>query len=283
MAFQPFGYHFEVKSELTPSELKAAIRDRKKSWFDPKNGVRGWIVGPFICLWSSAFDQHGPMLMGRISPDDHGSKVSGRAGSDLNGVALLGFLVPLFAVALYAMYVDQGYAAKQIAVSGGFFAAITLLVLWSKHAFRREAEPLIRFLNDVARKSGRPSRAKLTASTTSELFKLNVGGDNHVGPITSQVIQDALLNVGAGDFVILSSGEEAYIQTLSRDGDGFILEKREGNAHRHFQANRKNGLSTPTGDPQIFTFDEIREAFMAYVSKSPMPTYLSWVPLRLPS
>ena len=282
MAFQPFGYQFEVKSALAPSDLKAAIRARKKKWLDPKSGARGWIVGPFICLWFSVFDQHGPMLMGRISRDNLGARVTGRAGSDLNGVAMLGFLVPLTAVVLYAMHADEGYTASQIAVPGGIFVAIVLLVLWSKHVFRREAEPLIRFINDVARRPARASSARSTAATASKLFKLNVAGDDHEGPITPRVIHDAMLTVGAGDFVILSSAEETYIQTASSDGDGFILEKREGSAQLHFQANRRNGLATPTSDPVIFTFEEVSDAFAAYASGAPMPGYLSWASMRLP-
>ena len=54
MTFQPFGYRFEITSELTPTEAKAAIRSKKTTVFDVKNGARGWIVGPFICLWFSA-------------------------------------------------------------------------------------------------------------------------------------------------------------------------------------------------------------------------------------
>ena len=97
MAFQPFGYRFEVRSPSLPSDAKAAIRSRKKAWFDPKSGARGWVAGPFICLWFSAFDKHGPMLFGMITQDNMGTRVRGRAGSDLNGVLMFSLLIPLMA------------------------------------------------------------------------------------------------------------------------------------------------------------------------------------------
>lgn len=278
MPFQPFGYPFEVQSPLPPCELKAAIRARKKNWLDLKNGARGWIAGPFICLWFSAFDQHGPMLIGRISRDKFGAKISGRAGSDLNGLAMACMLMLLMAIMAYVMHAS----IRQIAIPGAFFLVMMLLVLWSKHAFRREAEPLVRFLNDVACRSGRASSAKSTSAAVSKRFRLNVSGEDHAGPTTPQVIHDALLNLGSGDFVILSTGEEAYIQTASRDGDGFILEKREGSAEQHFQAVRRNGSQTAIVDPLIFTFDEINDAFAAYASDAPMPSYLTWTPMRTP-
>ena len=77
MPFEPIGYRFEVRSPRPPAEVKTGIRSRKKGWFDVKSGARGWIAGPFICLWFSAFDEAGPMLLGIISRDGAGTRVRG--------------------------------------------------------------------------------------------------------------------------------------------------------------------------------------------------------------
>lgn len=80
MDFQPFGYRFEIISHLSAANTKKAIRDKKTGLFDAKNGARGWVAGPFICLWFSAFDRYGPMLVGLISSENFGARVRGRAG-----------------------------------------------------------------------------------------------------------------------------------------------------------------------------------------------------------
>lgn len=280
MAFQPFGYRFEVKSPSPPSDVKAAIRSCKKGWFDPKNGARGWIVGPFICLWFSAFDRYGPMLFGRISRGNLGTRITGRAGSDLNGLALFAVLLPVMGLLLYQMVSAGDYTSNQLAIIGGLIL-LSPLIFWWSHKDRREAEPLVRFLRDAVTISGRTLRAKSATVTISEAFTLNVGGENHTRPATPDAIHDALLGVGAGDFVILESGAETYIQTASRHG-GYILEMREGDNQQHFRAIRRSVAPTAASDlKSIFTFEEVREVFMAYASEAPMPHFLIWERMHL--
>jgi len=89
MAFQPFGCAVDIRSEMAPRAVRSAIRRRWRGWFDPINGSRGWMIGPFICLWRSALDSRGPILLAVVSSDGFGSRISGRAGSDLNGIAMM--------------------------------------------------------------------------------------------------------------------------------------------------------------------------------------------------
>ena len=103
MAFQPLGYRFEITSPLSLQEAKRRIRLRKMGWLDPKNGARGWIIGPVLCLWLSAFDRHGPMVVARMKHDGMKTKVVGRAGADLNGTALFALLAPLMAWLTFQM------------------------------------------------------------------------------------------------------------------------------------------------------------------------------------
>lgn len=274
MAFQPFGYRFEIKSPSRPAEVKAAIRSRMKGWFAPKNGARGWIAGPFVCLWFSAFDKYGPMLFGLIYEDDLGTRVRGRAGSDLNGVVMFSLLIPLMAFLTFKL-ISDGASVRQLLVIAVVFLVGGPILYWSAHKDRRQAEPLVRFLQDAVTISGRSLRAKSATATISKGFTLNLGG-NPAAAATPDAIHDALLAVGAGDFVILESGPETYIQTASRDG-GYILEMREGDSQRHFQAVRRSEAPIDaSGSTSIFTFEEMREAFMAYATESPMPHFLAW-------
>jgi hypothetical protein len=134
---------------MQPSDVKAAIRARKCGWFDTKNGARGWIAGPFICLWFSAFDRHGPMLLGKISEVGTSTRISGRAGSDLNGLIIFIALLPLMPLFLYDSIQAGDFTLTSL------FVLSYLLVFWLSHRDRREAEPLVRFLKEAASAPGR--------------------------------------------------------------------------------------------------------------------------------
>jgi hypothetical protein len=281
MAFQPFGYRFEIRSQSAPSEVKAIIRSHKKDWFDPKKGARGWIAGPFICLWSSGFDRYGPMLFGRISRDNRGTRISGRAGSDLNGLVMLMILIPVLLLVFCQMIFDDSYAFKDIAIIG-VLIAIGPLVLWMSHKDRHAADPLVRFLRDNATGTGRSLRKKATKIRISRPLSIISDGKNDENPATTDSIYDTLLGTGAGDFVVLALDAENYIQTASQGG-GYILEMREGNHQRHYRAARRGmASSSDANSGYIFTFKEVQAAFMAYSSDAPMPGFLGWEIMQPP-
>ena len=265
-AFQPFGYDFEVRSFLPPAQVKAALRSRLRDWFDPKPGARGWVVGPFLCLWFSAIDRSGPMLLATIGRDDQGARVAGRAGSDLNGVAVFTALIPLLAFLLYQMVSAGDYTLRAGIVISGLTLA-SALMLWLGHVERRRGEPLVRFVEDaVARAEGRDPSA---GATVSGALTLTAAGEDRAGA-TAEDIHDALLAVGEGDFMILSTEPETNIQTAFGDG-GYILEKRDGGPGAHFRATRSE-----TPSQAILSFDEVREALLAYAADAPPPGWLAW-------
>lgn len=281
MSFEPFGYRFEITSSDSLPEVKTAIRSRKKGWFDPKNGVRGWIIGPFICLWFSAFDQYGPMLFGIISGDATKTYVRGRAGSDMNGVAMFSLLLPLMIFLFFVMFLDGTASFLQLAVIGAIILIGGPMVYWSAHKDRRAAEPLIRFLRDAVTDSGRKLRQQSTEAKIFDGLTLIAGDQKHIGQVSPDMIHAALIAVGADNFVILDTGPETYMQTAFRDGRYFI-EMRDGNKLSHFRALRHhdNHAFSKTDD-DLFDFEEVREAFMAYAAKGPTPHFIRWEIMHL--
>lgn len=275
--FEPFGFRFEIKTTMPLAAARAAIRARKKPWLEVKGGARGWIVGRFICLWMSAFDVRGPMLLAWMSTDGSSTIVRGRAGSDLNGLFWASFLI-------VTMFLIMGLRGELIGFFlynwpiTFFFVLIISLVLWFSHQDRREAEPLVRFLRDAITASGQSLRARSGSQKLAKSITMHVNGEKYGGPATMAAIHDALLSTGVDDFVVLATGDENYIQSVMHD-KGFVLEKREGSSDRHFKAVRRTGAES--GNGEYFTFEEILAAFAAFATQNPEPSEVEWRPIKL--
>lgn len=281
MPFQPFGYRFDIYSPLAPTDFKAVVRSEKKPWLHVKDGPRGWIVGRVICLWFSAFDRHGPMLFGVISEDPSGTRVSGRAGSDLNGVAMFTLLIPFMGFLVLRMIGDGSASARQLLVISIVMLVGGPFLYWVAHKDRRDAEPLVRFLKSKTSAGG--SLKSFPADNIISGFTLVSGDEARTTLVTPAIIHEALLGLGTGDILVLQSGPETYIQTVSRDG-GYIIEKREGGRLRHFAASRPGSSSQDETDSSetVFTFEEAVFAFVAFGKGTAAPSFLKWEPLRLP-
>ena len=281
MGFQPFGYRFEIFASLPPAAAKAAIRSKMTGIFDAKNGALGWIVGPFICLWFSAFDRYGPMLFGLISANNSGTRVHGRAGSDLNGVLMFTLLIPLMAWLVFKM-VSVGQA------SGGqllYFALVFLvggsLMYWWAHKERKDAEPLERFLRKALAQPDARSKSTVSARKIQEGLRVILNGEYLEGPVTKAAIQDALMRVGNRDFMIIESDPQDYLQTACRDG-GYILEVRKGGPGEHYQAVRNGGaVGGPAKANDTLTYEEVSAAMASYVVGDSLPSLLRLQPMLL--
>lgn len=281
MGFQPFGFGFEISSSLPPAKAKAAIRSKKTGIFGAKNGARGWIAGPFICLWFSAFDRYGPMLFGLISADSSGTRVHGRAGSDLNGVFMFTLLIPLLAWLLFEM-ISQGQAsARQLVVFGLLFLVGGPLIYWSAHKERKDAEPLVRFLRKTLAPPETRSRSTTGARNIQRGLRLVLNGTAINGPVTAEAIQSAFLRVGNGDFLIVEARPQDYLQTACHDG-GFVLEIRKGSSGEHYQAilnGRAIGGHAKAND--TFTHEEVLAAMEHYAFGDALPGFLRLEQMKL--
>ncbi|WP_139114738.1 ABC transporter ATP-binding protein [Rhizorhabdus dicambivorans] len=276
MAFQPFGFSFHIATSKSPTETKVAIQSRTKRWFDPKNGARGWIAGPLICLWLSAFDNHGPMLFGWVSKSEKGCTIRGRAGADLNGVVMAALiLLPTIWIMFKIASNSDGFWPLLIVASLSF-----PLIFWMAHKDRRQGEPLVRFLQDVTAEKSSSVLSTVAAVRISPTLKLSVGGEEVAGPVTPGGLHQALLDAGEGDFIILHSAPERYIQTMAKDGR-FFIEKRDGGHMQHFQALRV-GVGDKSSE-RLFSFDEMLSVLVAYASDQAKPSFISWQRLDMPS
>lgn len=271
MAFQPFGYGFEIRAPMRHVDAVAAIRARLKGWFDPNQGARGWILGPFLCLWSSAFNRNGPMVLARIIDYGFSTRIRGRAGSDLNGtiwLTILGFLM----LCLFWQEANSGRASGEpLLIYGGVFVVLVPLILWLSHSDRHEADHLVRFLDDVVTPAAKSRRMTAASLKMLNPFEMDVSGEKAKHPVTGDSIYEAVLATGIGDFVILASDAETYIQALGQEA-GLVIEKREGSGDQHYRAIRRGRV----GDMMNFTFQETWDVLTAYLSGSPEPPFLEW-------
>lgn len=279
MAFQPFGIRFEVASRLASFEVKAAIKARLKDWFDVGQGPRGWIVGPVICLWLSAFNRHGPMLFGIMSNQDGVTRIRGRAGSDLNGMALAVLVVVAFPIVAIALASDRRISADFLIVLG-ILALICGLVLWSGHAFRRDAAPLVNFLKQTLAQAPPPPCENLPDPDNAGPYlamTLQVDGEKLEGCATPETIREAIEGIaaaGAG-FTILDHADGSFIQT-ALEYPGFVIERGPGSgayiAARRLPAASEDGRESS----RHFSAAEVQSAFLAFLAGSPEPKNMLW-------
>lgn len=277
MPFQPFGYRFQVDLPLRPTSAKATIRQRMKPWFEAKSGARGWIVGPFVCLWLRALDRHGPMLFGMIRNHGLGTRITGRAGSNLNGIAWFVVLAVL-AIAVAGLEVASGASDGGTLIALGLFLLFLPLMLWMSHRDRRDAEPLVRFLEEILSGPRPKRRLEFDDVVISAALKLDIDGEVQQPPLTAARIAEALQSIESEEgYLILSSADEIYIQTAAVS-DGFVIEKREGSSVSHVEAVR-NDAPESAWLKKNFTFDETLETLLAYASGAPAPAIIKWWPM----
>lgn len=271
LPFQPFGYRFDVSSNFSPAEAKKLIRSEKTGIFDARNGARGWIAGPFICLWFSAFDRYGPMLFGLIVADNFGTRVHGRAGSDLNGVLMFTLMVPLMVWLVFMMVAEGQATARQLIVIALVFLVGGPIMYWSAHKERKDAEPLVRFLRKaLTQPTARFKSAEGTPNTNGGL-RLILNGDFLEEPVTQEAIQSALLRVGNRDFLIIEADEQNYLQTACGNGQ-YVLEVRRGGPSDHYQGVRSTARGRDQDDK--FTHDEVSAAMGSYIAGEPLPSFV---------
>lgn len=89
---------------------------------------------------------------------------------------------------------------------------------------------------------------------------------------TEDDIRQAFLDdEGRGEFIILSRGEQVYLQAANEKDGAFLLEFRDGDEQNHFQSTRE--LSKP----------EVERAFLQYLAgDDSWRTAFPWRKLEFP-
>ncbi|HEX4874926.1 MAG TPA: hypothetical protein VFV06_08495, partial [Sphingorhabdus sp.] len=218
----------------------------KKGWFESKDGPRGWIIGQILCLWLSALNSHGPMVIALLKNDDRGTRIIGRAGADLNGTALFLLLTPLMAWISWQMYLhSQGTIGAYIAI-GIIFGFALPLTLWINSRDRRDADPLVSFLRRVTKDSRDNLTQTEVLSEKRYPIMVETADRRHASAISDKELFEALESLTNGDFIVLAKEDEHYMQILLTRCC-FVVEKREGGPSAHFRteiATGKNDGST---------------------------------------
>lgn len=278
MVFQPFGYGFELHSTMPISEARAALREKRVGWFAAADGPRGWMVGPIFCLWLSAFDRYGPMVFGLCTERARGTRVRGLAGSDLNGVLMFTLLIPLMAFLAFAMAADGARSWGQLLVMVPVFLIGGPLVYWSAHKDRRQAEPLIAFIEDalgkVRPKAKRSSRRNVEAPLPMQLLVCESGQNGSKATADTVYAAIETIRYNPNGFVVLLRDDQQFMQAAAKDV-GFVLEKREGSEAAHTAA-RRNDCG---GD--IFSTEEVADALIGYLVGDANPTGVRWERMHL--
>lgn len=265
MPFHPFGYPFEIRAAMPVDQAKASIRKRLKPWFDVRTGARGWLCGPLLCLWNSAFDSQGPMIVARMIQEHGETRIRGYAGANINGaIALTGgaLLLTAFSAIVQPQLLAFLLPAMTILIGGGLVAF---------HLTRREADGLVRFLEaSLTPHKLRPAWRRRPATIARDI-KVIVNGEVVGGTVTQDSIEALAASLKSDSFMVLELDAERYLQTVAV-GDDFLIEMREGNEANHFQATRLSGGG------ELFAQDETIEALLTYAAGEPAPSFLVWKP-----
>lgn len=270
MAFRPLGDRVDIRSPLSVATVKAALQKGMKPWFDSRRGPRGWMLGGLLCLWLDPYDRSGPMLLAVIRQDESGTRVTGRGGSDLNGTLYIGILGTIF---VSMMLIGAPPERGLWAMTGAIFALV-VVSFWIAHRYRRDADPLVRF---VARSL---EAIEPVASTPLPGLTLSVDGSSSVSTVSTDLLSHSLAELGPAGTLVLVAADEMYIQTLMFHGL-FAIEKRDGDADRHFELVRDPAME----GRQFVSLEVANAVFLAHVRGDNPPRGHVWrkVDVGMPS
>lgn len=279
--FQPFGYRVELLSKLPPDEFKAKAKSRLSGWLEMKPGPRGWIAGPVICLWHEAFRRGGPVLIARIETNTFGSAIVGRAGFSLFMAVLAALALPVTVLMAMSILVSTEFSIRSL-LFPALLVGVPGALLWSSHAFRREADPLVRFLERLDKPvTSRMRKTSAKAARSFDHLTLTIDGKDQARPVTADMIERALQELDAGGFMIVASADETYMQ-VAELGEEFVIERRDGDRHSHFQATHADGSVGHSSEiGQTFDYEPTLAALLAYAGGMPMPPSIAWKKLKL--
>ncbi len=109
---------------------------------------------------------------------------------------------------------------------------------------------------------------------------------------TNDQISQTLLQLGDGDYAIIGTSDDVYMQTF-RTKYGFLLEKREGSGDDHYEAVPADGRPRVAESRPWMAFwlkpkaifwysgDEVISAFCSYKDGNSNPDFVTWNQIRI--
>lgn len=276
MSFEPFGYRVDLLSGYSMTETQARIRAGLKPLLEPRNGARGWVVGPLFCLWFTTLSRSGPMVFGIISRQGDQTRLRGRAGSDLNGIAFMTLWAFMAIAALLGVIrkEDTGFS-DPLLLAAIVFGGVPLV--WGMaHRDRRHADPLVHYVRDAVAISGQDLRAKSRGVTVMPGLAVSVGGEKLINPVTPDLLHDLLIGVGPGSALKVETVAGAYLYATFEGGD-YAIAKADAHQRPPVYAVHKGMEAVQRAiSRDVFTFEEAREILMTFASSAPDPAFLEW-------
>lgn len=193
--------------------------------------------------------------------------MSGRAGSDLNGTLWILLLTPFMAWVVFMAH-REGQSSIQMFVTAGIVFGLGLpLTLWFNHKMRKDADPLVRFVErSVGAVTPQPRDAGPARSLSAVPVpdaRMEVDGVRNDQAPSEEAVFAGLNALDTDGILILEFGKQHYMQTL-REGNLFILERRDGSSKDHFRACEK------------LTFAEVTDALCLYLRREHAIDETSW-------
>lgn len=276
MSFEPFGYRIDLSSPYSLTETQARLRAGLKPLLEPRSGARGWVLGPLFCLWFTALSRSGPMVFGIISQQGGQTRLSGRAGSDLNGIAFMTLWACMAIAALLGVIRKENTGFDDpLLLAVILFGGLPLL-WWTAHRDRRQAEPIVCYMRDAVALSGASLRAQSRAVTVVPGLAVSVGGQKLIDPVTPDLLHDLLIGVGPTSALKVETVTSAYLHVTFGGGDYAIAKAEAHQGPPLYAVHKSTEAARRAISRDVFTFEEAREIVMSYASSAPDPAFLEW-------
>ena len=138
------GKPVRLISALPYDECLTRIAELCDPWDDyQSDGPWGWRFRSFLSLWSER-SRYSPMVMVRLKKDGASTRITGRAGPDLNGTPLfLAMFTALIATAIHDPSVFSGYGWNLLWL---LLIPAWFIIQWNE---RNDADPLVEKLQQA--------------------------------------------------------------------------------------------------------------------------------------
>ncbi|MFB0612173.1 hypothetical protein [Aurantiacibacter poecillastricola] len=229
---------FRIQSRLPPEQVRGLVKGAFVDWFEIREAPRGWIIGPLMCVWRTAFTNDNTVYALIL-----------RAGwrTRVVGFSLSDVARPFFALCLLAILwgIWNQYAAGEMLLRGAILFSViigALFTLLARWPMAKREPPSVRFLRRLIEQDRAVSEEVEevplpTFECNPRALDLILSGmpTGRVESAADVISAFRKVEDASEEFIILAASDEQFIQSAPM-GDGFIVEWRDGSEDRHFTA-----------------------------------------------